>query len=94
MNNGVFLVNTSRGGLINERALAEGLRSGKIAGAALDTVEHEPLSKNSHLFGVPNLLITPHIGAQTKETIVETDLMVAKEVSNFIKDGILEHCVN
>ncbi|MFT8457579.1 MAG: NAD(P)-dependent oxidoreductase [Liquorilactobacillus ghanensis] len=93
MNDGVFLVNTSRGGLIEKNALEKGLRSGKIAGAALDTVDHEPLNPNSSLFKIPNLLITPHVGAQTTETIIGTDLMVAKEVTDFIKSGILQHRV-
>ncbi len=58
-----FLLNTSRGGLVNELALADALRAGEIAGAALDVLSTEPPEKEHHLMenSIPNLLITPHI---------------------------------
>jgi phosphoglycerate dehydrogenase-like enzyme len=59
------LVNVSRGGLVDERALAAALRSGDIAGAFLDVTEQEPLPADSELWGVPNLIITPHISGNT-----------------------------
>src|SRR5690606_35554916 len=55
-----YLVNVTRGGIIDETALAEALAAGEIAGAALDVVEHEPLDAESPLWGAPNLILTPH----------------------------------
>ncbi len=63
-----FLVNTSRGPIVDEDALVEALQAGRIAGAALDVYEHEPLPPEHRLRRVPNLLLTPHIGYVTRET--------------------------
>lgn len=57
-----FLINTARGGLVDERALRTALEAGKLAGAALDVVSREPIDPENSLLGAPNLLLTPHIG--------------------------------
>ncbi|KOG87920.1 hypothetical protein ADK38_22715, partial [Streptomyces varsoviensis] len=67
MRPGRYFVNTSRGGLVNEAALATALRSGRLAGAALDVFAAEPLAPASPLDGAPNLLLTPHIAGRTRE---------------------------
>jgi len=67
MKTGVFLVNTSRGTIINENALVEALKSGKVAGAGLDVYEKEPMV-HPDLFKIPNVSLTPHIGTATQET--------------------------
>lgn len=66
MKDGVFLINTSRGGLIDEDALVEALDSGKVAGAALDVFPEEP-TKNEKIYTHPKISLTPHIGASTNE---------------------------
>ena len=63
-----FIINTARGAIINEAELVEALRSGAIAGAALDVQETEPLAVDSPLFDLPNVVLTPHIGWQRRET--------------------------
>jgi glycerate dehydrogenase len=64
---GAFLINTSRGGLVNERDLAEALNEGRLAGAAVDVVTQEPIHPDNPLLSAPNCLITPHIAWATRE---------------------------
>lgn len=83
---GVFIVNTSRGGLIDETALAEALRSGKVGAAALDVQATEPSTYESGaLKGAPNLILTPHSGWYSKEAVVESRETAAKEAAAAIK---------
>jgi phosphoglycerate dehydrogenase-like enzyme len=65
---GVLVVNTARGELIDEAALIDGLRSGHIGGAAIDVYEQEPLPADSPLRSMPNVLLSPHVAAQTEES--------------------------
>lgn len=67
MKDGAFLINTARGALINEADLAEAVKSGKLAGAAVDVVSKEPISENSPLLGIDNLIITAHMAWTSKE---------------------------
>ncbi|MGN0435598.1 MAG: D-2-hydroxyacid dehydrogenase, partial [Wujia sp.] len=67
MKDGARLINTARGGLVDETALVEALHSGKLAGAALDVISSEPMSKDSPLFGAKNLIVTPHIAWASHE---------------------------
>ena len=62
-----FIINTSRGGVIDELALANALKNKKIAGAALDVLIKEPMQKDCPLFGIDNCIITPHIAWTTQE---------------------------
>jgi len=75
----VRLISASRGGLINENDLLEGLELGKIAGAALDVLAEEPPS-SSKLLDHPNIIVTPHIGAQTAESQDRAGIDIANEV--------------
>ena len=68
MKDRAFFINTARGGIINEQELAEVLKSGKLSGAAIDVLNHEPMSKDCVLKGVPNLIITPHTAWAPLET--------------------------
>lgn len=81
MKTSAYLINASRGGIVDESALARALAEGAIAGAALDVYEHEPLPDDSPLRTAPNLVLTPHLGAST----VEAQLGVATEVAEKLK---------
>lgn len=80
------VINASRGGVVDEQALAEALRSGVVAGAALDVYEQEPLPADSPLRDCPNLVLTPHLGGSTAEAQVE----VAREVAAHLFDLLIE----
>src|SRR5690349_11001583 len=90
---GVRIVNCARGGLIDEDALKEGLESGHIAGAALDVFVQEPAKENS-LFGTPNLICTPHLGASTNEAQVNVAIQIAEQMSDFLLLGGITNAVN
>jgi D-3-phosphoglycerate dehydrogenase len=79
MKKGVVIVNCARGGVVNEADLYEGLTSGKIAMAALDVFESEPI-KDFKLFSLPNVIGTPHVGAQTREGQERAGIGIAEEV--------------
>jgi len=80
MKPGAVLVNASRGGVVEEAALAAALRAGQLGGAALDVYEHEPLAAGSPLAGVPNLLLTPHIAGATLESHARVSHLIAARV--------------
>ncbi|HXV47079.1 MAG TPA: hydroxyacid dehydrogenase [Nitrososphaera sp.] len=82
-----YLVNTSRGEIIDESALYDALKNGKIAGAALDVFEVEPPT-NKELVGLPNLVCTPHIGAQTREAQELASTVIAEKVIQILRGVI------
>ena len=90
---GVRIVNCARGGLIDEEALKEGLESGHVAGAALDVFVQEPAKENP-LFGTPNLICTPHLGASTNEAQVNVAIQIAEQMSDFLLLGGISNAVN
>ena len=85
MRPGAVLINTARGGVVDEDALAEALRSGRLAGAALDVFEQEPLGAGSALQGVPGLLLTPHIAGLTRESNLRVSSLIADRVGAFLR---------
>ncbi len=85
MKKGVRVINCARGGIIDELALLNAVKEGKVAGAALDVFEQEPLSPESELLKLDNVVITPHLGASTEEAQVN----VAVEVSEIVRDALL-----
>jgi len=89
-----YVVNTSGGAVVDPAALAEALERGTIAGAALDVFEGHPLPPSSPLMTAPNLLMTPHIGGATEETIERHSQIITDEVERFLDGWPLMHCVN
>ncbi len=84
MKPGAVLVNTARGGIVDEAALAASLVAGHLGGAALDVFDDEPLPANSALAAAPNLILTPHIGGVTLESNERVSSMIAERVGRFL----------
>ncbi len=94
MKNGVRLVNAARGKLIDENALIEGLRSGKIAGAALDVFTEEPLSPSSPLLTLPNVVITPHLAASTIEAQHDVGTQIVEQIIDALRGRDFRNAIN
>jgi D-3-phosphoglycerate dehydrogenase len=90
---GVRIVNCARGGLIDEAALKAALESGHVAGAALDVFVEEPAKENA-LFGAPNLVATPHLGASTTEAQVNVAIQIAEQMSDYLMRGGVSNALN
>ena len=88
-----ILINCARGGLAVEDDLAEALNSGEIAGAGVDVFTNEPAT-DSVLFGVPNIICTPHLGASTSEAQENVAIQVAEQMSDFLIDGAVANALN
>jgi len=90
---GVRLINCARGGLVDERALRAALDSGHLAGAAFDVFVEEPATENP-LFGHPNVVCTPHLGAATSEAQENVALQIAEQMSDYLLRGAISNAVN
>jgi D-3-phosphoglycerate dehydrogenase len=90
---GVRLVNCARGGIINEQALFEALEQGKVASAGMDVFEEEP-ADNNPLFGFKNLVVTPHLGADTTEAQERVGINIAEQVIKALRGEIVPNTVN
>jgi len=93
MKPGARLINTARGELVDEAALAAALRSGHLAGAAVDVFAAEP-PRGSPLLGLPNVIATPHVAGSTQEAQEEVGTLIAQQVRDFLAEGILRNAVN
>ena len=93
MKKGARLINTARGELIEEAALAEALKCGKLAGAAVDVFAEEP-PKNSPLVGLPNVIATPHVAGSTTEAQEEVGTQIAVQIKDYLAEGIIRNAVN
>ena len=93
MKDGVRIINCARGGLIVEPDLLAGLKSGKVAGAALDVFETEPATE-SPFFGLENVVATPHLGASTAEAQENVALQVAEQMSDYLIKGAVSNAIN
>lgn len=93
MKKGVRIVNCARGGLVVEADLAEALKSGQVAGAGFDVFETEPAT-DSPLFGLPNVVCTPHLGASTTEAQENVALQVAEQMSDYLLKGAVTNAIN
>lgn len=87
MKPGTFIINASRGGVVNEADLAAALRAGHLGGAGLDVYEHEPLAEDSPLRNAPRLTLTPHLGASTVEAQEHVAIEVAHNIAMVLSEG-------
>ncbi|MCZ4257939.1 phosphoglycerate dehydrogenase [Sulfitobacter sp. G21635-S1] len=90
---GVRIINCARGGLVDEEALAEMLKSGHVAGAAFDVFKVEPATENP-LFNLPNVVCTPHLGAATTEAQENVALQVAEQMADYLLTGAVSNALN
>lgn len=90
---GLRLINAARGGIFDQDAMIEGLKSGKLGGVALDVYENEPCT-NSPLFGMKNCVCTPHLGASTEEAQTQVAVEGIHLLLNFLRTGEIRHAVN
>ena len=93
MKDGVRIINCARGGLVDEDALAAAIRSGKVAGAGVDVFVTEP-AEASPLFGLPNVVCTPHLGAATTEAQENVALQIAEQMADYLIDGAVSNALN
>ena len=93
MKKGVRIVNCARGGLVIEADLADAIKSGHVAGAGFDVFEVEPAT-DSPLFGLPNVVCTPHLGASTSEAQENVALQVAEQMSDYLLKGAVTNAIN
>src|SRR5580658_9989480 len=93
MKKGVRIINCARGGLVDEQALVDALNSKQVAGAAFDVFVEEPATSNV-LFGHPNVICTPHLGAATTEAQENVALQVAEQMSDYLLHGAISNAVN
>ncbi len=93
MKDGIRIVNCARGGIVNEEALYQALKTGKVAGAALDVFEKEPL-KESPLLELDNFICTPHLGASTAEAQENVAIAIARQMVDYLKRGVIRNAVN
>ncbi|MFJ6658180.1 phosphoglycerate dehydrogenase [Streptomyces sp. NPDC091377] len=89
-----YLINTARGGIVDEDALADAVEAGRLAGAALDVTEREPLPADSRLRALDNVQVTAHIGAATVEARARSGAMAARQVIDRLAGRTPEHIVN
>ncbi len=93
MKDGVRIINCARGGLVVEADLAAAIKSGKVAGAGFDVFETEPAT-DSPLFGLPNVVCTPHLGASTTEAQENVALQVAEQMADYLINGAVTNALN
>jgi D-3-phosphoglycerate dehydrogenase len=94
MKPGVRLINCARGGLIDEEALLEALKEGKVAGAALDVFEQEPPPGDFPLRNHPNVICTPHLGASTEEAQANVAVAICEQILEYLLMGTIRNAVN
>ena len=94
MKDGARVINCARGGLVDEQALYEAIKSGKVAGAALDVFEQEPVPADNPLLTLDEVIVTPHLGASTHEAQESVAVTISETVANFLLTGAITGAVN
>ncbi len=95
MKDGVLIINCARGGIVNESDIADGIKSGKVGGAAIDVFEPEPPDFTSSIFKLDNnIVFTPHLGASTKEAQTKVGIAMAEQVIEYATNGVVMNAVN
>jgi D-3-phosphoglycerate dehydrogenase / 2-oxoglutarate reductase len=94
MKPGVRILNCARGGIVNETDLCAAIKDGKVAGAALDVYETEPPPKDFPLRDLPQVVMTPHLGASTEEAQENVGIEVAEAITDFLLNGVVRNAVN
>jgi D-3-phosphoglycerate dehydrogenase len=94
MKRGVRIINCARGGIVDETALADAIRDGQVAGAALDVFEQEPPRRDHPLRTLDQVIATPHLGASTAEAQVNVAVAIAQQVAEFLTSGTINNAVN
>jgi D-3-phosphoglycerate dehydrogenase / 2-oxoglutarate reductase len=94
MKRGVRIINCARGGIVDETALADAIRDGQVAGAALDVFEQEPPPRDHPLRTIDRVIATPHLGASTAEAQVNVAVAIAQQVAEFLTSGTINNAVN
>jgi D-3-phosphoglycerate dehydrogenase len=93
MRDGVCVVNCARGGIVDEEALCDAIDAGKVAGAALDVFEHEP-PQGARVTQYDQIITTPHLGGSTREAQLAVGLAIARQVGEFLTQGIIQNAAN
>ncbi|MEW6144724.1 MAG: phosphoglycerate dehydrogenase [Thermodesulfobacteriota bacterium] len=92
---GVVFINCARGGVINEKDIAEAIKSGRVAGAAFDVYANEPPEEGNPLLTLEeNVVFTPHLGASTEEAQTKVGVAIAEQIVDFLKNGVVKNAVN
>ncbi len=94
MKPGARIINVARGGIVDEGALADALRDGRLSGAAVDVYSQEPVAVDNPLLEAPNVVLTPHLGASTREAQSKVAETIAKQIVAFFKEGVIQNAVN
>jgi D-3-phosphoglycerate dehydrogenase/(S)-sulfolactate dehydrogenase len=94
MKKGAILVNCARGGIVDERAVADALAAGQLGGVALDVYEKEPPPPDQPLFRMDDVVCTPHIGASTEEAQSAVAVAIAEQLVAYLRDGVVQNAVN
>lgn len=89
-----IVINAARGGIVDENALCEALKKKEIAGAGLDVLEHEPIQKENPLLHFDNVIITPHMGWYSEDTVEEVQRIAAEQVIQCLQGKIPTNLVN
>ena len=94
MKDGVFLINCARGGIVNEKDLCDAIKSGKVAGAALDVFEKEPPDSDNPLLDLDEVICTPHLGASTEEAQEKVAVAIAEQMVDYLLKGTIMNAAN